>query len=215
MMKVLQLSHIFKNIINENLEYAGEHSAPSKDDAPLYDLTKYYPDDIYGNDAVKYYGDHENDAMDRTSISIIKAARNKPNYPVKIYRAVPDLNYDIKKKLNVLYDLRSYHSKFGFYPLKNKIIYDLQDKYPVGKYSYDEQQMHIKDYINKQIYTLIGQMNDKLTINNGDWVTINREYAKQHGVSHLNNKYVILTKTVKASNLFTDANSIHEWGYNV
>lgn len=48
----------------------------------------------------------------------------------------------------------------------------------------------------------------------GDWVTINKKYAVQHGKSNLDGNYMILTKTVPAKYLYTDGNSIHEWGYD-
>jgi hypothetical protein len=50
-------------------------------------------------------------------------------------------------------------------------------------------------------------------INSGDWVTINRDYAKEHGESALNGKYKIISKTVKAKDVFTNGDSIHEYGY--
>lgn len=51
-------------------------------------------------------------------------------------------------------------------------------------------------------------------INAGDWVTIVRDYAKDHGESNLGNNYKIVKKEVLARDLFTDANSIHEFGYD-
>ena len=51
-------------------------------------------------------------------------------------------------------------------------------------------------------------------MNNGDWVTINRQYAKQHGESNLGGKYEIISKKVPARKLFTEANSVHEFGYD-
>jgi hypothetical protein len=51
-------------------------------------------------------------------------------------------------------------------------------------------------------------------INEGDWVSPSREYAKEHGRSNLNNKYRIISKKVKAGHLFNDANSINEWGFH-
>lgn len=50
-------------------------------------------------------------------------------------------------------------------------------------------------------------------IHRGDWVTINRQYAKNHGESALRGNYKLLTKTVRASDIFTNGDSIHEWGY--
>ena len=56
---------------------------------------------------------------------------------------------------------------------------------------------------------------EKITsINPGDWVTLSKEYAKTHGESVLGNNYKILTKKVKAKNLWTNADSIHEFGYH-
>jgi len=51
-------------------------------------------------------------------------------------------------------------------------------------------------------------------LNAGDWVTTSRKYAKQHGESNLNNEYKIISKTVKAKDIFTNGDSIFEWGYN-
>lgn len=51
-------------------------------------------------------------------------------------------------------------------------------------------------------------------INAGDWVTITKEYAKEHGEARFNGKYKLLEKEVKASDIITDGNSIHEQGYD-
>lgn len=51
-------------------------------------------------------------------------------------------------------------------------------------------------------------------INVGDWVTLDRQYAKEHGQSALNNNYKIVRKTVKARDLFTNGDSIYEFGYD-
>jgi len=51
-------------------------------------------------------------------------------------------------------------------------------------------------------------------INPGDWVTINRQYANQHGSSWVNDgKYRIIEAEVPAKSLTTSGDSIHEWGY--
>jgi len=55
---------------------------------------------------------------------------------------------------------------------------------------------------------------EAVAINPGDWVTINRRYAKQHGESSLGGNYRIASMKVRASDLATDGNSIHEWGYS-
>jgi len=50
-------------------------------------------------------------------------------------------------------------------------------------------------------------------INLGDWVTLSKDYAKIHGESVLDNNYKILSQKVKAKDLWTNADSIHEFGY--
>ncbi len=51
-------------------------------------------------------------------------------------------------------------------------------------------------------------------IHPGDWVTINKNYAKEHGEGWLEGKYKIISKVTSAKNLYTDGNSIHEFGYD-
>lgn len=51
-------------------------------------------------------------------------------------------------------------------------------------------------------------------INAGDWVTPIKGYAEQHGQSNLNDNFKIETLSVKASDLFTEGNSLLEWGYD-
>jgi hypothetical protein len=51
-------------------------------------------------------------------------------------------------------------------------------------------------------------------INRGDWVAITQEYAKDHGESVLRGDYKIITKKVKARDIYTNGDSIQEWGYD-
>ena len=146
--KILKSEKI-SNLVNEAAEdYTGSHKAPDKmRGTPLYDLTGVYPDDIYSNNAARYYGDMGGDANDIASARLMQAYRDKPNAMVKIYRAVP-----IDKK--------------------------------------------------------------DISINAGDWVTLNKNYAIHHGKTSLRGKYKILDKSVAVKTLYTDANSIHEFGYD-
>jgi len=50
-------------------------------------------------------------------------------------------------------------------------------------------------------------------INDGDWVSTSKAYAKQHGENTLNGEYDILTKKVKAKTLSTEGYP-YEYGYN-
>ncbi len=60
----------------------------------------------------------------------------------------------------------------------------------------------------------IDKEKDNLEINIGDWVTLNKNYAIRHGESALHGKYKIVNKTVPVRTLYTDANSVHEYGYD-
>lgn len=144
--KILQLLESQKT-----LEYTGRHTAPTNDGetAPLYDVSLLYPESIYTPNGYKLFPSRLGTSMDKASWGIILKARNKPDYQLTVYRAVP-------------------------------ILKD-------GK---------------------------ELTINDGDWVTINKQFAIDHGKSVLKGNYKILEKNVTAKDLYTEANSIHEWGYD-
>jgi hypothetical protein len=194
-------------------DYRGIHQAPRKGgdtSAPMYDVTQLYPDDFYSTNAARYYGDSS--PRDQYVVNLIHAVRNKPNAKVKIYRAVPDFNHEISKKIQELSAIRSYRDKYGFFPMKNQIVNQFRDKYE--GLPYDEAQESILRDIDQTIALLEKKKVRLMAINDGDWVTIDKQYAVQHGESALNGKYKILSKTVLAKNLYTDANSIYEWGYN-
>lgn len=64
------------------------------------------------------------------------------------------------------------------------------------------------------IYRAIPNQNvDRLTINKGDWVTTVKAYAKEHGESALDGKYRILSKKVRAKDVWGNGDSIFEYGY--
>ena len=52
------------------------------------------------------------------------------------------------------------------------------------------------------------------TITNGDLVTIVRDYAVEHGEANLDGDYQIVSKDVKAKEIFTNADSLLEQGYD-
>lgn len=51
-------------------------------------------------------------------------------------------------------------------------------------------------------------------INKGDWITTDLQYAKEHGKGSLGGDYKIIKKTVKARDIFTNGDSIYEFGYD-
>ena len=196
------------------VEYKGEHEAPDKDNgAPLYDLTLngVYPKDFYEK-GISHYGDGIPN-IDTESFSVIYSAKNKPNKLVKVYRAVPELNFEDKEKLKEFYNIIFYRNKYNFFPMNNKIVDEISNK--INEEDYDELQKKIVQSIKNEIEKLesVIESDKKIKINNGDWVTLSLKYAKEHGRDNLNNKYKILTKTVKSKSLFNDGNSINEFGY--
>jgi len=148
---VIPLSQRFKatsDDIRFMPDYSGEHRAPQRDyGAPLDNLKDVYPDDVYGPKGALYYGHASGDATDKAAIRILQSARNKPDAPVKVFRAIP-----------------------------------------------------------KGI-----QSNE---INPGDWITTIKSYAVQHGEGPLGGDYKILEKTVPAGDLYTNGDSIFEFGYD-
>ena len=57
----------------------------------------------------------------------------------------------------------------------------------------------------------------KHMIRKGDWVAISKEYARAHGdhvLGKINKDYKIASMRVPAKHVWTNADSIHEWGYH-
>jgi hypothetical protein len=48
----------------------------------------------------------------------------------------------------------------------------------------------------------------------GDWVTTSAGYAAQHNESNLDGRGTVLAVTVRAGDLWSEGNSIHEWGWH-
>lgn len=124
-------------------EYKISHRPPDSEyGAPLHDLTKIYPEDVY--EKPHFY---TVDPLELESAHLALSYRNKPNRTVWVFRAVPK---GVK------------------------------------------------------------------TINPGDWVTISRKYAIQHGKHPYDKKQdmLVIAAKVLASSIHTDGNSFAEWGYN-
>ena len=49
---------------------------------------------------------------------------------------------------------------------------------------------------------------------NGDWITITRDYAQEHGKDNISGPYRIIAKAVLAKDVYTNADSIQEYGYD-
>ncbi|MFW9601839.1 MAG: hypothetical protein ACMV1B_05920 [Prevotella sp.] len=65
-----------------------------------------------------------------------------------------------------------------------------------------------------RVYRAVPKDLKETKLRDGDWITISREYAKEHGENNLDGKYKIIEQMVLAKHVFTDGNSIHEQGYD-
>ena len=184
-------------------DYGGEHRPPGPEDgAPLHDLTgqgRVYPDDIYGPNAARYYG-HGDEPLDHGTMSIIRQFKGRPSAKAAIYRAVP-AGITTAEKLADLEKAMAANMRRGVVP-------EGESRELQGSVWYNKALAE-----RARLRALPPEPETKTDINPGDWVTINRQYAKNHGESALRGKYKIVRKTVRADELYTDGNSIHEYGY--
>ena len=90
--------------------------------------------------------------------------------------------------------------------------------YGTGNQSMDKDTMGLLQSLRGQpdadvkIYRAVPKGVDDL--NAGDWVTVNKQYAQDHGEAALGGDFDIVERKVKASEIFTNGDSIHEFGYD-
>lgn len=90
--------------------------------------------------------------------------------------------------------------------------------YGTGNTSMDRETMGLLQSLRGQpdaevkIYRAVPKGVDDL--NAGDWVTVNRQYAQDHGEAALGGDFDIVERKVKAREIFTNGDSIHEFGYD-
>ena len=99
-------------------------------------------------------------------------------------------------------------------------VYDRQHQvqyYGTGDGRLDRQSFaivnRVRDHPDEPVTIYRAVPKDVTGINAGDWVTINRDYAQMHLDGPLGGEGHILSQTVLAGSLFTQGDSIHEWGY--
>ena len=177
-------------------DYAGLHRPPMRDSgAPAHDLTgggAIYPDDVYSFQGLQYYGTGDR-GLDAQTFALAQSLRGKPDAMVTIYRAVPASSEARIAKLE------------GY----------KRDYMRRGKVPEDYSPKTFYDDVNREIAKLQANPSQSISaINRGDWVTINRKYAAQHGESARRGDYTIISKRVPARDIFTNGDSIHEWGYD-
>jgi hypothetical protein len=112
-----------------------------------------------------------------------------------------------------------------------KPLFDLTDIYPDDFYSSKAVQYYgtgsPNDYrVISQLQSLRNKPNEPVwmyravpkdaesVINKGDWVTIDRQYAKEHGENALKGEFKIIKRKASARDLFTNGDSPFEMGYD-
>ena len=193
-----------KNSVDDS-DYKGQHTAPMSDSgAPLHDVTgggEYYPDDVYSNDGLRYYG--SGDSFDGESLRIIKEAKGNPDKVVTMYRAVPNE----KQPSKLLHELEVHMNQ---YKRRNNVPSKAENPDNLSgsdwyNWAWDRR---------AELEGMPDSNAEKISINKGDWVSLSRGYAKNHGEGALNGNYKIISKKVKASELFTNGDSFNEFGYD-
>ncbi len=187
------------------VDYRGQHTAPTADAAPLHDLTAgtVYGDDVYSVNGPRYYG--PGDGSDAGTWAVIRSVHGMPRAPVRIYRAVPK-QFTFADRIAEIEQQKRYILKHGRVPPNVETPLDRSRYY--DRIDNELQRLRIRLDTEGEIEI------QPMQINPGDWVAIDRKYAIQHGESALRGQYKVLTKTVPASTLFTNGDSIEEWGYN-
>ena len=206
----------FKLFLRESEEsYHMAHRPAGKDDGSPYHnvCLNTYPDDFYTlplTTAARYYGSHHPD--DVYTIHMIRQAHDKPETKVKIYRAIPKI-LNSQARMEEYKRQKSQILRTGRMPTKpDEELLSRAKRKGFAKLSsayYEE----LSDAV-ERLEKLPPEPEPKISINRGDWVTTSRAYATGHGAGPLRGNYRILTKTVKAKDLYTDGNSIMEFGYD-
>lgn len=189
--------------VSDETEQDSRHKAPYRDEegffSPAYDVSKSFPG-IYTMSFAKALNEYGTGSeSDPESLQIIRNIQNDPEAKVKIYRAVEK---GLQDNISDLKQDRKYINRNGSVPPWTDVPPHSADEY--------------SEFVDSQIENLgsVEGASIQATINPKDWVAISRQYAIDYGESSIPNGYTILTKTVKAKELFTEGNSINEWGYD-
>ena len=132
----------------------------------------------------------------------VKKLKEDDDY--KIQHKAPTKNYgarmdNLEKMFDGIYTNKALQEYGQNYPFDREAIKIMQ-----GARGQENKLIEIYRAVPKQVNT----------INSGDWVTITKEYANEHGEAVLDNDFKVISKVVPAYTLYTDGNSIHEFGYN-
>lgn len=96
-----------------------------------------------------------------------------------------------------------------------KDIYEHPEYYSIGDKKYLSETMQqlnkVRNKPDAEITIYRATTGD--SINDGDWITLSKEYAKMHNESQLDNKGKVLEMKVKAKDIQFAGDALEEWGY--
>lgn len=203
---------IFEEDGDGDFSYRGSHKAPTKESgAPIWDVTKNgtYPQDFYDSlsRSVKEYSFGQ--GGEEEIINLLFSLKGKPEALVKIYRAVPkQLSY--QEEIDLLMKQKRYMAKTGNLP-KDVVVRGFQS--PSAYYSFISQRIEKLDDKILDGNAAPQQETKNYEINPGDWVTIYKPYAVEHGRLALGNSYKIISKTVSANEVYVSSDSVFEFSF--
>ena len=157
--------------------------------------------------------------------AIMKARDEAPNNPSNNYKSpVPDIEPQGYKGQHAaptkdggapLWDMKGIYPDDFYSPQGAQYYGDGADKMRDSMIVRQMQSMKNRPNALVTIYRAVPKsVLTKEALNTGDWITLDRQYAKEHGEGALNGDYKIVSKTVKARDLFTNGDSIYEMGYD-
>jgi hypothetical protein len=157
--------------------------------------------------------------------AIMKARDEAPNNPSNNYKSpVPDIEPQGYKGQHAaptkdggapLWDMKGIYPDDFYSPQGAQYYGDGADKMRDSMIVRQMQSMKNRPNAPVTIYRAVPKsVSTKEALNTGDWITLDRQYAKEHGEGALNGDYKIVSKTVKARDLFTNGDSIYEMGYD-
>jgi len=188
-------------------DYRGQHEAPDAESgAPMHDLAgDVYPADFY--ETQSYYRTGE-DRADNESFAAVNTVRGKPNAKVRVYRAVPHLP-STEEQIEEYEQQKRVMLRRGQFPPGVDPSAGHSPAFGLDVNGYFE-------WVHAEIERLrAGEQREAVAygINPGDWVTPSKAYARQHIESNIGARSRIVSKLVPACELFTEGDSINEWGW--
>lgn len=131
---------------------------------------------------------------------------------VTVYRAVPKNTESVKNQLT---KEMAQIQKTGKIP-DSPFVDEFNNSEYFGKFgnSINKQKSAYYEFISDKLDNLTDATGKNYSIDVGDYITLNKNYAIEHGQSNLNNLYDIKTKTVPKKDIIWDGNDFNEWIYS-